>query len=102
MFCATVATFPFAMATSRTALILFLGSMTWPPFKRRSYFCCAETWLIQTRPRDIPTAYLAFSLMALTSTIVVPPGTPFRRQVLTHIERARHRVTRDDAGKTET
>src|SRR5262245_15226261 len=41
------------MATSRTALILFLGSMTWPPFKRRSYFCCAEICVAQERAVNI-------------------------------------------------
>src|SRR5205823_4261645 len=34
---ATAAIRPSFMATSRRALILFFGSMTWPPFSRRSY-----------------------------------------------------------------
>src|SRR2546425_12813001 len=103
MAAATAATFPFEMATSRTALILFLGSMTWPPFKSRSYFCggCAETWLIQARTTDIPRACATGSLMALTSTIVVPLGTPLCGQGLTHVERAGHRGARDGARKTE-
>src|SRR2546427_7088376 len=101
---ATAATFPFAMATSRTALIWFLGSMTWPPFNRRSYCCCgcAEAWFIKMSASDIAVTCVAFSLMALPSTIVVPRGAPLRGQVLTHIERAGHRVARDGAGKTET
>src|SRR5437867_3454828 len=78
--------------------------MTWPPFNSRSYFCCgcAETWLIQTRTTDTPTACVPFSLMALPSTIVVPLGVPLRGQVFAHIERAGHRVAGDGAGETKT
>ena len=39
---ATAAILPPRMATSRTALILFLGSMTWPPRSSRSYGCWAD------------------------------------------------------------
>ena len=45
----TAAIFPLAMATSRTALIRFLPSTTWPPFNSRSYFCCAETVAMRNR-----------------------------------------------------
>src|SRR4051794_40949524 len=34
---ATAAIRPLRIATSRTASILFFGSITWPPFSRRSY-----------------------------------------------------------------
>src|SRR5713101_5003069 len=101
MFAATAATFPFAMATSRTALILFLGSMTWPPFKRRSYFCCAETCVIEHITRPIAAVCQGFNLMTLASPIIVPGRTPLRREVLAHVERARHRVACDSPRKTE-
>src|SRR5579884_1046451 len=39
MFCATAAILPSLIATSRTALILFLPSMTCPPLSSRSYSC---------------------------------------------------------------
>src|SRR6185295_12262066 len=102
MLAAMAATFPFAMATSRTALIRFLGSMTWPPFKRRSYFCCAVTWLTQTSTRDIPAArQQTFNLMASSPAIVVPLGTPLRVQVFAHVERSGHTVSRGGAVEAE-
>ena len=39
---ATAAILPPWMATSRIALILFLGSMTWPPRSSKSYGCWAS------------------------------------------------------------
>src|SRR6266849_3052750 len=97
---ATAATLPFVMATSRTALTLFLASMTWPPFKSRSYCCCAAAWPVQERTTDNPNANL-FITIASTPSILVPPGSPLRSQVLTHVEGARHLVAGDRAGKTE-
>src|SRR6266699_466612 len=103
MLAATAAIFPFAMATSRTALILFLGSMRWPPFKRRSYFCCAETWLKQKSTTASPDARLqTFNPMTSSPAIVVPPGTPLRHQVLAHVERSGHRVCRGRAVEAKT
>jgi hypothetical protein len=63
---ATAATFPFAMATSRTALIWFRASMTCPPFSRRSYFCCADPPIIETTIRHIEAAIWSFNLIAQT------------------------------------
>src|SRR5690348_4219597 len=102
MLAATAATLPFAIATSRTALILFLGSMTCPPFSWRSYFCCASRRLRQQRTRRTQAAFLTFTSIASTPPVVVPPGRPLRRQVFAHIERARHLVTGDLSGETET
>src|SRR5690349_9555278 len=42
MLLATSATRPFCMATSRTSLIWFRASMTWPPLSSRSYGVCAR------------------------------------------------------------
>src|SRR3984893_817325 len=100
MAAATAAILPLVMATSRTALIRFLASMTWPPFKSRSYCCCAAALPVQERRRNIANANLVITI-ASTPSIVVPPGGPFRGQVLTHVEGPRHLVAGDRAGKTE-
>src|SRR5262245_40250176 len=103
MFAATAATFPFAMATSRTALILFRPSMTWPPFNRRSYFCCAETLQTQKSANEIPAArHKTFNRIASSPAIVVLLGTPLRHQILAHVERSGHAVSRCRAGEAET
>src|SRR4051812_13718522 len=44
MFVPTSAILPSLTATSRRPLILFLGSITWPPFRTKSYSCA------QTKP----------------------------------------------------
>src|SRR6266567_3000868 len=98
---ATAATLPSAMATSRTALILFLGSMTCPPFKSRSYFCCAGRRPVAASRRYTPAAYVAFTLIVLPSSIVVPLRAPLRRQILAHVERPGHLAAGDGAGETE-
>src|SRR5713101_6697065 len=102
MFAATAATFPFAMVTSRTALILFLGSMTRPPFNSRSYFCCAETRPTVKSASDIPAArHQTLNPIASSPAIVVPLGTPRRHQVFAHVERSGHAVGRGRAGEAE-
>src|SRR4029453_18653351 len=102
MFAVTAATFPSAMATSRTALILFLGSMTWPPFNRGSYLRCAVTWLTLSSTSDTPTArHVACKAIASSPAIVVPLGTPCRHQVFAHVERSGHAVGRDRAVEAE-
>src|SRR5260370_2839534 len=99
---ATATTLPSAMATSRTALIWFLGAMTWPPFNSRSYLGCASGWAIAARTRHTPAAYVAFSFIRSSSSILVPLGTPFSRQVLAHIERPCHLVAGEVAREAET
>src|SRR5262245_25377360 len=99
---ATAATLPSAIATSRTALIRFLGSMTWPPFRSRSYFCCAGAWPIDASTKQAPAANaIVSSLIASPPTVLVPPCRPFPRQVLAHVERARHSVGGDGAAEPE-
>src|SRR3984893_15959286 len=44
---------------------------------------------------------LSLSFMTSAPPIVVLAGTPFRRQVLTHVERARHRLARGTAREPE-
>src|SRR5262245_52765127 len=101
MLAATAAILPPAIATSRTALMLFRASMTWPPFSRRSYFCCAATCVIDDTTRQIPAAWSRCSRIASTPSIVVPLGRPLRREVFAHVERAAHRVALKRTGKPE-
>src|SRR5262249_22240940 len=103
---ATAATLPSAMATSRTALMRFLGSMTWPPLRSRSYFCCAGcgcagAWPIAASARHTPAANVDFTFIVSPSSEVVPPGAPLRGQVLAHVERPRHLRGRDGAREAE-
>src|ERR1700675_385303 len=48
MAAATAAILPSRIATSRTALILFFPSTTWPPFSSRSYSCASADELSNT------------------------------------------------------
>src|SRR5262245_43177757 len=98
---ATAATRPFAIATSRTALMPFFGSIRWPPFSSRSYFCGAGVWRIGAIARHTTTAHVNVSLIALPSSIVVPLCGPLRREVLAHVERPRHLGAGDGAREPE-
>src|SRR5437868_14307017 len=103
---ATAATLPFAMATSRTALMRLRGSMRWPPLRSRSYFCCggacrAGMGMAAAITRHTAAAYVALTLIVSASPVIVALRGPLRGQVLAHVECARHRVACDGAGKTE-
>src|SRR5262245_61954533 len=95
MFAAPAATFPPAIATSRTALTFFRGSMPWPPFSKRAYFGWADTPAAPAMTRQMTVRFTS------PSTVGVAPCRPLRRQVLAHVERARHAVARDRAGELE-
>jgi len=79
MFAATAATLPFATATSRTALILFLGSMTWPPFQEQVVLLLRRDSVIEQMTRQI--APLPWFQSHDISPIIVLLRAPFRREV---------------------
>src|SRR6185503_18439446 len=86
-------TFPPAMATSRTALRPFLGSMTCPPLRRRSYFgSAAETEVATARPRSARSRGVIF--MTSAPPPGAPPGRPFAAQVFAHVQGPSHLVAR--------
>src|SRR5207247_8678745 len=90
--CATAASFPPAMATSRTALRSLRGSIRWPPRRSRSYFGSAVA---------VPAASSHHSPAArrLIAGSGLPRGAALRGpaagQVLAHVEGARHLVAGD-------
>src|SRR5438309_3031459 len=89
---ATAAIFPPAMATSRTALIPFLGSMTWPPRSSRSYLGSAAAALVAAANRATAARRL---IEGSAPSRDAPLRCPASAQVLAHVERARHRVAGD-------
>src|SRR5262245_9036462 len=69
MLAATAAILPFAIATSRTALMLLRASMTCPPFSRRSYLCCADRPTIEPTIRTTAAA-CSLSLIAQPISLI--------------------------------
>src|SRR5690242_18738070 len=82
------------MATSRTALRPFLASMTWPPFRRRSYLgSAAETEAATARPRRARRRGVIF--MPSAPPRRATPRRPLAAQVLAHVESPSHFVAGD-------
>src|ERR1700694_3289670 len=81
------------MATSRSALMPFLGSMTCPPRRSRSYMgSAADTepaTARQSRPR-----IRGFTFMTSTPPRGAPSRRPLAAQVLAHVQCAPHLITR--------
>ena len=98
---ATAATLPPAMATSRTALMPFLGSMTCPPRRRRSYFGSAAEPARGRRPtaRTTEDGDRFTRIMRSAPSRGAPPRRPAAAQVFAHVEGAAHLVARDLAGE---
>src|SRR5262245_47543521 len=97
IFAATAATLPSAMATSRTALVPFFGSMRWPPCRRTSYF--GGSAVRPTRGRRARTRAMRQGVFVIASGPgrAVAGGRPLRPQVLPHLQRAREGVAGDRA-----
>src|SRR6185436_15868403 len=81
------------MATSRTALIPFLASMTCPPFRRRSYFGSAAA-AIEARPRVKRVAAPRVVFITSAPPRRAPLGRPLAAQVFAHVEAPSHFVAR--------
>src|SRR2546425_12914948 len=91
---ATAATFPPAIATSRTASTPFFASITWPPRRSRSYFGSAALAVAAARSSR-PATRRVEGITRSRSPRHAPPGRPPGPQVLAHLEGARHLVAGD-------
>src|SRR5438552_9498994 len=95
---ATAATFPPAMATSRSALTPFRGSMRWPPRRSRSYFGSAAAAAPAAKTRS-PAFRRIEGITGSRLPRPVPPGRPPGPQVLAELQRPRHLVAGHLAGE---
>ena len=71
MFAATAAILPSLIATSRTALIRFLPSMTWPPLISRSKSVCAQAIPARDRANQTLVRVIVFSLKVFTVVKII-------------------------------